>query len=618
MTGDLLMSVRRCAGALTALAMTVALAGTMTAADAEPAFVPATADLVGVGGGESQQALTLLAEGDGPTPGWNDTHAAGRIASFDAVGDGLTPQIKLNEAHLPIDRPTDSAAGKRLLYGDHNDTDVDFVRSATANTEAETSAGLRMVPFAVDGLALTVSAAATHAPPTITGEQLLDIYQGEVTDWSELGGTAGPIKPLVPPAGSLTRAAFDAQLKALNGNQPVTLDDAVVETAEHSDVDVKDDPDAVAPYSLGRAKSSTTLAMTAGWQPAWPLYNVIRGSATTRDEFKAVFSNKGFLCTTAARPLIEAAGLQQLGRPENGGACGVSTTLPTTNLTLNEQIVTATTVSGTSPAAGVARLTATVTAVEGGDPVTGAVEIREGTIIKGSSRIVDGQATVDVGSLSGGDHHFTARLVPDEGSRFEPSISAPVTVLVKRSSYTYITLPASAPTYGQGGDIKVSVSSTVTATGSVSIKVGSAAARTVPLSAGKASLAISKTLKVGSYPVVVTYPGSAIHAPSSKTATLVIKQGKLSATETFPSTVAKGKRAKGTVKVKLINSSIVPTGKIVIKRKWKVLAAAWLRNGQVTITLPALVRGMNELTINHAGTSNIAPLKKTFFVLQMS
>lgn len=614
------MSVRRCAGALTALALTATLALTTTAADAEPAFVPATADLVGVGGGETQEALTLLAEGDGTTPGWNDTHAAGRIASFDAVGDGLTPQIKLNEAHLPIDRPTDSAAGNALLYGDHNDTDVDFVRSVTALSEDETSASLRMVPFAKDGLAPVYSATATNVPGRILGDELVQIYKGEVTDWSELGGEAGVIKPLVPPVGSLTRTAFETQLKKLNGGEAVTFGPAVTETAENSDVDIKDDPNAIAPFSLSEAYASETLGLTYGWQGSWPLYNVVRNSSVTRDEFKAVFGTNGFLCSTAARPLIEAAGLQQLARPAHGGVCGVATTEPTTNLDVNQQLVTATTVTGTSPAAGVARLTATVTAFGGvGDPVTGAVEFREGNIIKGSSRIDDdGKATFDVGSLSGGDHHFTARLVPDEGSRLEPSISAPATVLVKRASYTYITLPASAPTYGQGGDIKVSVSSTVTATGSVSIKVGSAAAQTVPLSAGKATLAISKTLKVGSYPVVVTYPGSAIHAASSKTATLVVKQAKLSATETFPSTVAKGKRAKGTVKVTLNNSSIVPTGKIVIKRKWKVLAAAWLRNGQVTITLPALIRGMNELTINHAGTSNIAPLKKTFFVLQMS
>lgn len=614
------MSVRRCAGALTAFAMAIAVAGVITAAEAEPVFVPAAADLVGVGAGESQLALTLLAEGDATTPGWNDAPTppnTARIASFDAVGDGLSPQIQLDPGHLPIDRPTDSAAGKRLLYGVHDDTDVDFVRSTTPNTPDEANAGLRMFPFAVDGLALTVSATATHAPATITGEQLLQIYEGEVTDWSELGGTAGAIKPLIPPAGSLTRNAFDAQLEELNGNTAVTLGEAVTETAEHSDAEIKDDPDAVAPYSLGRAKTSTTLATAAGWQPTWPLYNVVRNSAPTRDEVKAVFGNKGFLCSTAARPLIEAGGLQQLARPENGGVCGVATSQPATDLTLNEQIVTVTTATGTSPAAGVARLTATVTPAPGGEPVTSSVEIREGNIIKGSSLVVDGQATIDVGSLSGGNHTFTARLVPGESSRFEPSISAPVTVLVKRSSFTYVALPASTPTYGQGGVIEVSVSSTITPTGPVSIKVGSAAAKTVTLSGGRARLAISRTMTVGSYPVVVKYAGSDVHAPSTADpATLKIKKAKLTATETFPSTVSKGRRTKGTVTVKIANSTLVPTGKIVIKKSWRVLAWGWLRSGRVTISLPRLGTGMNQLTINHAGNSNIEPLKKTVFILQ--
>ena len=50
---------------------------------------------------------------------------------------------------------------------------------------------------------------------------MVDIYKGDVTNWNQVGGTAGVIKPLIPQAGSGTRSFFVAQLKAANGGVAV-------------------------------------------------------------------------------------------------------------------------------------------------------------------------------------------------------------------------------------------------------------------------------------------------------------------------------------------------------------------------------------------------------------
>lgn len=483
----------------------------MTAAEADPPFVPKSSDLVGVGARETQDVMGQVAAR------WNATHSSGRIASFDATG---SEQIQLDEANLPVDRPTDSASGKAMLYGAGNNSDVDFVRSVTANSEAEADADLRMFPFARDGLGIVVSATATHAPGSLTGPQLLDIYTGEVTDWGEVGGTAGAIKPLVPPAGSLTRQAFDAQLTALNGDVAPTLAPTVTETPEHSDAAIKSDPDAVAPYSLGRAESSSALDLTGTWRATWPVYNAVRSSAVNQSSVKAVLGTDGLICSGEARPLLEAAGLRQLARPAEGGVCGVATGDPTTNLTLNPLSLTTTTLTGSSPTAGTARLTAKVMA--GDVPAVGWVEFLDGTTPQAAVQLVDGVATKTLTGQFPGQHTFRARYTPDDGAGFEGSTSPGLALMVRRSATTSVYAYPSSPSYGRSVQVRVSVSSYPVPSGQVTMRFRDTN-RGLRLVGGKAVFTISGRTPAGRYPITVSYGGSPTHAPSADSTTLIIK-----------------------------------------------------------------------------------------------
>ncbi|WP_109509002.1 Ig-like domain repeat protein [Nocardioides speluncae] len=607
------MSARRFLAGVVAAAAASSLALVASPATADPSFTPVEADVVGVGSDTTQFVMNFLADGTGPTQGWNDTHATGRLASFDAIGGSAT--VVLKEGSAPITRPNGSTAGKNLLHGAGNNADVDYARSSSALSAAEVSAGLQAFPFAVDGMRMAVKATGSNAPAAITSAQLLGIYKGEITNWSEIGGTAGVIKPYVPQTGSGTRAFFLAQLKALNGGTDPVLAPHVGETQEHSDADIKDNPNAVAPYSTGRAKTTPTIKLLADWSAARALYNVVRGADVNRADLTAVFGSAGFVCSTGARPLIEAAGFDQLATPANGGVCGEPTQVATTNFTTNAQLATTTALAGSSLKAGNARLVATV-ATDSVIP-EGTVQFLEGAVVKATGAVVQGKATVDVNGLTAGNHTFTAKYLPEAGSNFDPSTSAAKTVLVKKASTTTVSFSPSAPAYGKAAKVLVSVTASgSTPTGSVSIKVGTAAAKTVTLVSGKASLTLSSSLKAGSHTVSVKYNGSTSIASSTSTKTLKIAKAKPALTESFPSTVLAGKLAKGTVKVAISGSTVKPTGKVVIKRGTTVLKTITLVSGQATVTLPKLPKGTITLTLNYSGSSNVLAGKKSFTIIQ--
>jgi hypothetical protein len=423
------------AATLTASALSLAVAVPAHAADADdPSFVPVAADLIGVGSDTSQHAIHILAEGAGswaaqaPAPTF-------RIASFAATGGGTIP--------LPsgaIARPNGSGAGKALLYGASNNTDIDFARSSSAQSPAETSAGLQSFPFALDTLQMAVSnTVPSNAPAALTPTQIVGIYDGSITDWGTIGGTAGTIAPKIPQTGSGTRSFFTAQLQAMNGGTAVTLAGTVADVQEHDDTLIKSDPNAIAPFSVGRAKLlGTTLRLEAGWKADRALYNVVRGADLGRADIQAAFGADGFACSTAARSLIETAGFQQLAKPARGGVCGAATQAAAVNFTLNQAVSTATTLTGTSVKANAATLIAKIAA---STAPSGTVSFYDGaTLLASGVPLVSGQATRLVTGLAPGTHTYRAAFVPAAGSAFDSSEGSGA-VFVKTASKLKETFP---------------------------------------------------------------------------------------------------------------------------------------------------------------------------------
>ena len=499
------------AAALTgsALVMVGAPAQAETLAN-DTTFVPVAADVIGVGSDTTEISVKKVADA------WNaQTPApAARLATFQAFGGGTIP--------LPsgaANRPNGSGAGKSTLYGTGNNADVDFARSSSGFSAAETAAGLKAFPFALDTLAMAVSNAATNAPASLTPKQIVGIYDGSIKNWSEVGGTAGVIAPKIPQSGSGTRSFFVAQLQAMNGGTAVTLGTSVAEVQEHDDSLVKGDPNAIAPFSIGRARLlGTTLKFTnqdtaaGGWSAKRVVYNFVRGTDIAKPEIQALFGVDGFFCSTAARQLIAQGGLDQLARPANGGVCGEALGANSSNYTINAQVATSTALTAASNAAGAVTLTAVVSADTA--PSGTVTFLENGTPVASGVPLTSGQAVTTLTGVTAGAHTYTAEFTPSAAS-FDASESAPATVTVKSAS----TISVSAPKTAEPGKVKVTVT-VPGGTGDVDVLRKGAVLKSAPLNDGVAKLTLK--LKAGTQKLVASFAGDSALAPSSKKFTIKV------------------------------------------------------------------------------------------------
>lgn len=520
------MSVRRLITGATTASIVAASVALIAPAHADPTFVPADSDIVGVGSDTSQFALSYLADGKDAVAGYNAGKTAARLVSFDATGGGT---VTLKAGAVPITRPNGSGAGKALLYGAGNNADVDFARSSSAINATEKSNGLFGFPFAKDTLALA-TAKISNAPATIAPADMVKIYDGTYTNWSQLGGPAGVIAPKIPQAGSGTRSFFTDQLKGANGGTAVTLAPSVAEVQEHDPTPVQNDPNAVAPFSVGRNNViGAPLRIEGGFTAARALYNVVRQAAVADPTIAGLFGPDGFVCSAAAKPLIEAAGFEQLARPAKGGICGQATQDASTNFATNTEVATSTTLAGASAAGGAATLTASVAAATAPD---GLVNFYEGATLVGTSPLTGGKATKALAGLTAGAHTYVAKYVPPANSTFVASESAPVTVTVLATTPAPATkgatklvekFKASYPTAkSYKGKVLVKETATDAPTGKVVVKLGKKTVGKGTIKSGKVTLTLTK-LKKGKNKLTATYAGDSKFAASKLKFTISVK-----------------------------------------------------------------------------------------------
>lgn len=512
-------------GALTgALATAAVLAGTApahaayTADPDDTTFTPVAADLIGVGSDTSQHAVKLLADAynaQTPTP-------AARVATFAATGGGTLPAIG------DVNRPNGSGAGKALLYGAGNNTAVDFARSSSSLSDAEKAAGLQQIPFALDVLQMAVSnQVASHAPASLTPAQIVGIYNGTFTNWSQVGGTDGTIVPMIPQAGSGTRNFFVAQLKAMNGGVDVALAASVQEVQEHDPAPIQGNNNAIAPFSKGRAGlAGTALRLVNGWDAKRALYNVVRQADLALPAVQSVFGPNGFICSNAANSLIKAAGFDQLARSADGGVCGDATQAATTDFDVNvppQPITTTTTVAASSTGAGKVTLTATVAA---SSTPEGDVEFFEGDTSVGTApAAAGGVATLNLTGVAPGSHGYTAVFTPAAGTLFtESEDTTPATVTVKTTATITESFPAKVAAGSLAkGTVTVTLNGLSTAaTGKVVVKRGTKTVGSGTLKGGKVTLTLDKLPK-GDNKLVIKWGGDANGVKAKKSFTITQK-----------------------------------------------------------------------------------------------
>ncbi len=188
---------------------------------------------------------------------------------------------------------------------------ADIGLSSRALKDEETSAGLVGTTVALDGIAVIVNPA--NGVENLTVEQIAQIFTGEITDWSELGGEAGTISCIGREAGSGTRDGFESitgTKDACKMDQELTSTGAVIEA-------VAGNPNAIGYASLSALKDSVKAVTVNGvacseetvldgsYEIQRPFVFVTRDGVELSDQAQAFFD---FATSAEANELIRAAG----------------------------------------------------------------------------------------------------------------------------------------------------------------------------------------------------------------------------------------------------------------------------------------------------------------------
>ena len=202
-----------------------------------------------------------------------------------------------------------TGSGARIEAASNGSADIGL--SSRALKDEETSAGLVGTTVALDGIAVIVNPA--NGVENLTVEQIAQIFTGEITDWSELGGEAGTISCIGREAGSGTRDGFESitgTKDACKMDQELTSTGAVIEA-------VAGNPNAIGYASLSALKDSVKAVTVNGvacseetvldgsYEIQRPFVFVTKDGVELSDQAQAFFD---FATSAEANELIRAAG----------------------------------------------------------------------------------------------------------------------------------------------------------------------------------------------------------------------------------------------------------------------------------------------------------------------
>ena len=117
--------------------------------------------------------------------------------------------------------------------------------SALKPAEAE---GLNQTQIAKDGIVVVVNKA--NSLNSLTKDQVKSIFAGNVTDWSQIGGTSGSISVITREDGSGTRDAFTSLIMGGKNGTNITKSAIVQSSTEAIQQAVKGNPNAIGYMSL--------------------------------------------------------------------------------------------------------------------------------------------------------------------------------------------------------------------------------------------------------------------------------------------------------------------------------------------------------------------------------
>ncbi|WP_191907863.1 substrate-binding domain-containing protein [Nocardioides cynanchi] len=192
------------------------------------------------------------------------------LESYDAVNPvtGQTPETITTKPGCPISRPNGANGGlSAILLNQKSTVDntsycIDWVRSSRAKKTDGTEAGLTFYAQSQDAVSYAVVGNA-YAPTTpLTTAQLKDIFECTDTDWSQVGGQAGPIHVYLPPASAATLTFFlQAIGTTLNNVQAGCQGLPTVFSQQQNDGrTMNGDPMGIAPYAVTKWAAQSNQA----------------------------------------------------------------------------------------------------------------------------------------------------------------------------------------------------------------------------------------------------------------------------------------------------------------------------------------------------------------------
>ena len=208
--------------------------------------------------------------------------------SMEEVMGVLTEQFTNDNPDVSVTYdPTGSGTG---IEAAANGT-ADIGLSSRALTEEETASGLVGTEVALDGIAVIVNADSPVADLSV--EQIAQIFTGEITDWSEVGGEAGKISCIGREAGSGTRDGFES----ITGTKDACKYQNELTSTGEVIAAVASNPNAIGYASLSAVDETVKAITVGGVEPTEE--TVLDGSYAIQRNFNFIVSD--------STPLSEAA-----------------------------------------------------------------------------------------------------------------------------------------------------------------------------------------------------------------------------------------------------------------------------------------------------------------------
>ena len=229
--------------------------------------------------------------------------------SMEEVIGALGEQFQADTGVSVTYNPTGSGSGIEAV----KNGSCDIGLSSRALKDEEKAAGLTETTVALDGIAIIVN--AENPVTDLSIDQIAQIYTGAVTDWADMGGTAGTIAVIGRESGSGTRDGFESITGTEDAcvlAQELSSTGAVIEAVRttpgaigYASLSAVQDQEGITVLTVGGVAPSEATVLDGSYAIQRPFVFATRTDEALSEAAQAFFD---FATSTAANDLIANAG----------------------------------------------------------------------------------------------------------------------------------------------------------------------------------------------------------------------------------------------------------------------------------------------------------------------